>query len=50
MWSIVEIHLMTDKKCLDQMISLQAKWKVVNKNSIEERLNTQYLLKVEELK
>lgn len=48
-WSRAAIPLKTDKKCLDQMISLHAKWKVVNKNSVEERLSSQCLLQVEEL-
>ena len=46
-WSRAAIPIKTDKKCLNQMISLHANWKIVYKNSIEERFSLQCRLQVE---
>jgi hypothetical protein len=46
-WPRAAIPIKTDKKCLNQMISLHANWKIVYKNSIEERLSLQCRLQVE---
>jgi hypothetical protein len=45
-WSRAAVPIKNGKKCLDQMISLHGKWKIVNKNNNEERLSSQFRLQV----